>query len=349
MASKKAVKKRAARKRAKTSRAGKSATQKRAGKKSVKKKAAKVRAKGTAAKKKPAKKNAGKRAAKIGAPKKKPSAHGAGDSSTGKSSTRGQESRKRQPRKTSPDKVVQAPAASRAAPLGAAGRKPLASSGPRKTARGRLTKKRALAGNLVPARNISLRTSLARRSSPPRRENSETDAQPFDPVAVGFREAAQHDWPAIRRILVEAFGRTDESEIVEALRATRDLAGEYVAEHAGRTVAYVAFCALAAQIDGRAFRAAGLAPLAVAGEFERRGVGTRLTAYGLESVRGLGHAAVFVLGDPAFYGRFGFSGRLAARFASPWSGPFYQALEFEPGALGGEHGETIWPEAFSIL
>ncbi len=218
-----------------------------------------------------------------------------------------------------------------------------------KTARSRLARKRALAGKLPPSRKMALRTSLARRPPQAARKRAEPAPLPFEPAGLGYRQAARHDWPAIRRILVEAFGRTDESDLVEALRASRDILAEFVAEHAGRTVAYLGFCALNASIDGRAFRAAGLAPLAVAGEVEGHGVGTRLTVYGLENVRGLGHDAVFVLGDPGFYGRFGFSARQATKFDSPWPGPHYQALEFEPGALRGEAGVTHWPEAFSLI
>ncbi len=171
----------------------------------------------------------------------------------------------------------------------------------------------------------------------------------FLPSQVEFREAARQDWPAIRRLLHEAFGRESESELVERLRASRDIAGEYVAILSDQPVAYVAFAGLSANIDEKALRAVGLAPLAVTGELEGKGLGLRLMRYGLENMRGLGYSGVFVLGNPAFYGRIGFSCGIAARFHSPWSGPHYLALEFEPGALGGRNGETAWPEAFSVF
>ena len=196
---------------------------------------------------------------------------------------------------------------------------------------------------------MALRTSLARRPQQAARQKREVPVQPFEASQLGYREATRQDWPVVRRLLIEAFGRTAESEAVESMRASRDLVAEFVAAHAGRIVAYIGFCSLNATIDGRPFRAAGLSPLAVAGEVEGKGVGTRLTVFGLENIRGLGNDGVFVLGEPGFYARFGFSGRLAERFASPWPGPRYMALEFEPGVLRGNAGETVWPEALAAL
>jgi putative acetyltransferase len=53
-------------------------------------------------------------------------------------------------------------------------------------------------------------------------------------------------------------------------------------------------------------QAALLAPLAIAPEVQRQGLGTRLIREGLSHLRGLGIRQVFVLGDPGYYRRFGF-------------------------------------------
>jgi putative acetyltransferase len=49
-----------------------------------------------------------------------------------------------------------------------------------------------------------------------------------------------------------------------------------------------------------------LAPLAVALEWQRHGVGTALIHEGLKHLKSAGIAQVYVLGDPAYYGRAGF-------------------------------------------
>jgi putative acetyltransferase len=54
-------------------------------------------------------------------------------------------------------------------------------------------------------------------------------------------------------------------------------------------------------VDGLA-----LAPLAVSPDFQRRGIGTALARAGLDACRKQGVPFVFVLGNPAYYSRFGF-------------------------------------------
>ena len=60
-------------------------------------------------------------------------------------------------------------------------------------------------------------------------------------------------------------------------------------------------------------------------------------------------AAIVVLGDPAYYGRFGFRAETAAGLDTPWSGPHLMALELVPGSLGGESGIARYAAAFSAL
>jgi len=77
-----------------------------------------------------------------------------------------------------------------------------------------------------------------------------------------------------------------------------------VAERAGEVVGHVLFteCTL----EGRAERVDLLAPLAVAPRVQRVGIGGALVRAGLARVAAAGSTQVLVLGDPAYYGRFGF-------------------------------------------
>jgi putative acetyltransferase len=69
---------------------------------------------------------------------------------------------------------------------------------------------------------------------------------------------------------------------------------------------HVAFTLCALDVDKQP-RAALLAPLAVAPERQRQGLGTRLVREGLAQLHGLGVQQVFVLGDPGYYRRFGYA------------------------------------------
>jgi putative acetyltransferase len=85
--------------------------------------------------------------------------------------------------------------------------------------------------------------------------------------------------------------------------------------------------------------ALGLGPISVRPDRQRSGVGTALVHAVLGGADALGEAVVVLLGDPAFYGRFGF--RLAEEYGitppvAAWS-PHFQARvldSWEPGLRG---------------
>ncbi len=54
---------------------------------------------------------------------------------------------------------------------------------------------------------------------------------------------------------------------------------------------------------------------------------------GLTRAAAAGWQAVFVLGDPAYYGRFGFSVDAARGFDSPYAGGHFMVLTLERGAV----------------
>ncbi len=90
-------------------------------------------------------------------------------------------------------------------------------------------------------------------------------------------------------------------------------------------------------------RGALLGPLAVVPERQGRGVGSALVRSGLERLDGVG--TVLVLGDPAYYGRFGFrrEARVLPPYALPsvWEGA-WQSLGL-PGCPPLEPGRCALP------
>ncbi len=61
------------------------------------------------------------------------------------------------------------------------------------------------------------------------------------------------------------------------------------------------------RVAGHTEKVALLGPLVVAPNRQRRGIGTTLVRAGLERLEQAGVSRVFVLGDPGYYGRIGFS------------------------------------------
>lgn len=89
------------------------------------------------------------------------------------------------------------------------------------------------------------------------------------------------------------------------------------------------------RVDGCQGRVALLGPLAVAPAFQRRGIGSALVREGLTRLTQECVTCVCVLGNPSFYGRFGFDAEphilppypLVAEWRAAW-----QSLRFETSA-----------------
>lgn len=158
-----------------------------------------------------------------------------------------------------------------------------------------------------------------------------------------LRPETEADRETVRRVIEAAFGREDEAHLVERLHAEGDAAISLVAEIDGRIAGHVMFSPMRSP-EG----SLGLAPVSVRPDLNGNGIGGALIRAGLDEARKRGFKAVFVLGDPPYYTRFGFAPELARGYATPFAGPFLMALDLTPGALSGE-GELAYARAFDDL
>jgi predicted N-acetyltransferase YhbS len=155
------------------------------------------------------------------------------------------------------------------------------------------------------------------------------EIRPETPFDVARREA----------LLDAAFGESRFAKTAERLREGR-LPAEglsFVAVAADRVVGTVRLWNVAA---GPGRPALLLGPLAIDSEVRDRGIGGALMAHALGEAGHHGHAAVLLVGDAPYYGRFGFS---ADKTAALWlPGPYARdrllAHEIIPGALDGARG-----------
>jgi len=152
-------------------------------------------------------------------------------------------------------------------------------------------------------------------------------------VSLSIRPEAGDDAEAIRAVLLDAFPTAAEADLVERLRQDLDSEISLVAQESGRIVGHILLSRMRVEGDGRAFRALGLAPVAVLRQRQRRGIGGRLIERALAIARDKGEEIVFVVGEPDYYCRFGFSAATAAPFASPYAGPYLMARTLADVAL----------------
>jgi putative acetyltransferase len=171
----------------------------------------------------------------------------------------------------------------------------------------------------------------------------------FPELQVRCETPADHD--AIREVNRQAFGRPNEARLVDAIRQTAAFIHDLslVAVRDGRVVGHALFSRVTVEGEGQPAELLALAPVAVLPECQRRGVGRQLIGVGLACAAMLGHAAVVVVGHPAYYPRFGFTSARAFGLEAPFpvADEAFLALPLRPGALDGVRGLVIYPAAFN--
>ena len=133
-----------------------------------------------------------------------------------------------------------------------------------------------------------------------------------------IRPETPHDCIAIHELLRHSFPSESEAKLVDYLRADGDLTQSLIGEIDGIIVGYVALSRVQAP-----FPAEALAPVATHADFRANGHAAALIGSAIQRSQS---DIIFVLGEPQYYTRFGFSLSVAQHFASPYSGPYFMAL-----------------------
>ena len=160
---------------------------------------------------------------------------------------------------------------------------------------------------------------------------------------IHVRDESPGDWKAIYQVISSTFGRLSEAELVGALREADDSIVSLVADDDGQIIGYV----LLSKMDAP-FSALALAPVSVIPPRQRSGIGSALIKRAVSKARDEGWAAIFVLGNPNYYKRFGFDQEAAAGFTSPYAGRHFMVLKLSP-SLPATTGALRHAPAFAAL
>jgi len=121
-----------------------------------------------------------------------------------------------------------------------------------------------------------------------------------------IRDERSEDEAGIRELLRAAFPTPQEAALVDRLRTEHALHASLVAAEGERVVGHAAFSAAQLALPSGRLAISALGPLAVLRDWQRRGLAAALVRAGLQRCWERRVPAVIVLGDPQYYGRFGF-------------------------------------------
>ncbi|MCC5808987.1 MAG: N-acetyltransferase [Ectothiorhodospiraceae bacterium] len=163
---------------------------------------------------------------------------------------------------------------------------------------------------------------------------------------IQIRSETPDDAEAIHHVTELAFRdapHTDHTEqfIVKALRESGVLAVSLVAVDDGKIIGHVAVSPVS--ISDGAAGWYGLGPISVLPRYQGKGVGSRLMEKALSDIEAGGASGCVVLGDPGYYGRFGFK-VVEGLVLSGVPPEYFQAVSF---GAGFAQGEVSYHEAFS--
>lgn len=166
-----------------------------------------------------------------------------------------------------------------------------------------------------------------------------------------IRRERPEDLIEVRHINLSAFETETEAKLVDGLRNRGIPLISLVAEEGGTLVGHILFSPVTLECGGENISIAGLAPMAVLPEWQRKGVGSRLVEEGLRQCRNAGYDAVVVLGHPEYYPRFGFVPSTDYGIKSEYEVPaeVFMIRELKDEVLANCRGTVKYDEAFNQL
>jgi len=154
-----------------------------------------------------------------------------------------------------------------------------------------------------------------------------------------IRSENEKDIKAVHSLNTSAFGTEAETNLVDALRKKTHPYSSLVAEGNNEVVGHILFTPVS--LSGHSeINIMGLAPMAVAPEHQKKGVGSKLIHAGLERCKELRFGAIVVLGHSEYYPRFGFLPSshfgISCEFKVPEEA--FMVIELQSGYLSGKSG-----------
>ncbi len=155
----------------------------------------------------------------------------------------------------------------------------------------------------------------------------------------------------IREVVRSAFRHDDEANLVDQLRDAGALAVSMVLVADGDLVAHAAASPMSSVGVTERIAVWALAPVSVKPEKQRLGYGSLVVRATIDQCRAAGADVLTVLGNPSYYGRFGFvpASEHGLGIDEADFGDAFMVMGLTEGALSRTKGSLRWHPAFDQL
>lgn len=174
---------------------------------------------------------------------------------------------------------------------------------------------------------------------------------------VLIRQERKDDYDKVYELVRAAFAcadhtNHDEQDLVVRLRNCAAFVPELslVAETEGEIVGHILFTRAVIRQGTREYETLVLAPLAVAPDYQRKGIGGRLIKAGHRVARKLGFKSTLLVGHPAYYPRFGYWPAATFGIVTDLELPadVFMVCELTEGGLNGVQGRVEFAPEFNL-
>jgi putative acetyltransferase len=170
-------------------------------------------------------------------------------------------------------------------------------------------------------------------------------------MLINIRQEQPEDIAAIRSLNIEAFGRPQEANLIEMLRTSGGILLSLVAANEDQIVGHILYSPVTVGSGEKKIAGAGLGPMAVLPEYQRRGIGAKLIEFGTKRLKQSGCPFIVVLGHAEYYPRFGFRAASEYGLKCEWNVPdnAFMALVLDESKISGLSGLAKYQGEFSSV
>ncbi len=160
-----------------------------------------------------------------------------------------------------------------------------------------------------------------------------------------IREAQESDLEEVFNLIHSAFGNRAESDLVKQLISDGDVLINLVVESSDTIIGNVVVSKITMEPDLGLF-CGGIAPLSVLPDQQSLGIGSKLMKAVIKESKKMEIDALFLLGNPDYYNRFGFT---VSKIKNDYSVEHFQELELNKGCLVKVKSTVKYTSAFLSL